>query len=83
MLSAHAEIRFAGSLGGKEFSASLRLDVEGLGDGRGVIPLDIAKELLVRVAISLTNPEEFEELAQGLSAPPQPTARPRTLKAVK
>lgn len=48
------------------FEVDIEFDVKGLPDAQMSLPL--AKELLVHVAIAITNPEGLEELARQLVA---------------
>jgi hypothetical protein len=70
-MSARATLIFSGeSLAGNNRPFEMTLDMEIDGLLRDQIPLDIAKELLVRIAIALTDPEHHERLAHDLAEPP-------------
>ena len=64
------------SSGDKErvFEVALEFEVSGLADAQMTLPL--AKELLVSVAIAITNPGEFEKLARQLVAAKAPLKKP-------
>jgi hypothetical protein len=61
-----AELTFSGKINGQEFAAVLLFQVTGLEEA-GEISMDQAKELLVRVAVAITNPEGFNSLARDLA----------------
>lgn len=80
-----ASIAFDGKLGGKrEFTATLEVELHGLQGG--ALSLAETKELLTRIAIAITNPGGFEELARNICHAGEPyTTTPihRRLERVK
>ena len=69
----HATITFGGRVAGKQCRVTVDLSAE----YARPIPPEVMREILVRVAIKLTDPEELEMLVGELASPaavPKPSA---------
>lgn len=66
-----AELQFSGRIHGQEFRTFIDIAITGLKqDKRGGASAAECRELLVRLAIELTNPDQLDKLAADLAAAP-------------
>ena len=64
-----ASLEFEATFKGLKFPVRLQAEIADVAEGE--LSLEMAKELLVQLAINLTNSEGFEQLARDLAAPPK------------